>query len=279
MTKSKGNHNRGLLSYLPWRFKFGRQVKRDPLPSIYPLPLPSTRLPIYERPLPQQQTDCPFLHLPPELRQCIYDEVLGGRFIAVGLVASRTLGHCIVHSAYYELPSPDEPVSLRGLLRTDSINTTLLLSCRQVYLEALPTIHRYNTFGIHVCQLETVIASGWGAHCLPDICSLHLYHDYRSTPAPPWSAVFQLLRQMRLNKLVFEFAFQLLEWSELSPQRDVFNTAWGRGVLSMKGLGLRTFRLYFTAGDPPEAPVYRATITDRFCRAIIRPGMEEKDLA
>jgi hypothetical protein len=47
----------------------------------------------------------------------------------------------------------------------------------------------------------------------------------------------------------------------------------------MKGLGLHTFRLYFTAGDPPEAPVYRATITDRFCRAIIQPGMEEKDLA
>jgi hypothetical protein len=82
---------------------------------------------------------------------------------------------------------------------------------------------------------------------------------------------------MLLNKLVFEFAFQLLEWSELSPQRDVFNTAWGRGVLSMKGL--RAFRLYFAAGDPPEAPVYRATITDRFCRAIIRPGVEEEDLA
>ncbi|KAF8209308.1 hypothetical protein K438DRAFT_228306 [Mycena galopus ATCC 62051] len=273
MRRSRGAR-RGCL---PWSFSWLRPVeKRDPFPSLYPPLFPSRRLDIHDRLPSQQPAECTLLHLPPELRQCIYAEALGGRLIALKLVASRTHGHCVVRSEYYNLP--EDPASghlwFTRTAVTDSIHTALLLSCRQVYFEALPIMYRCNTFHFLVRELEIIVLSGLGGYCLPDIRSVYLFHNYRTMDVPPWDTTFQLLRRMRLSDLTFEFGFQLLEWTELSPRRDVLNSAWARGVLGIRGL--RTFRLSFTSGDPPEYPVYRNDITERLHRLMIEPGAEER---
>ncbi|KAJ6455964.1 hypothetical protein C8R47DRAFT_192310 [Mycena vitilis] len=86
-----------------------RRKELSPInPPIYPPLLSTTRLEIGQRRL-FEQPKCTLLRLPPELRQCIYQEALGGRLISLRLVASRSRGHTIVHSTYYELPDGSSP--------------------------------------------------------------------------------------------------------------------------------------------------------------------------
>ncbi|KAJ6567092.1 hypothetical protein B0H19DRAFT_1374410 [Mycena capillaripes] len=243
-------------------------------PTNLPPPLPSTRVDISERPLSQQPAECTLLRLPPELREYIYEHALGGRLIS--LFASRAhRGHNIVRSTYYELP--DDLYS--GLIRialapTDRIFIALLLSCRQVYLEALPIMHRRNTFHFLVHEFEVIVLSALGGYCLADIQSVYLSHNYRTMYVPPWATVFPLLHRMRLRDLTFEFDFRRLEWTEITPQRDVFNTAWGRSVLGVRNL--RAFGLFFKNGDPLEYPVYRTNIAERFRQLMVEPGADER---
>ncbi|KAJ6567095.1 hypothetical protein B0H19DRAFT_718759 [Mycena capillaripes] len=245
-------------------------------PPTYPPPLPSVRLDIRKCPPSQQPAECTLLHLPLELRQCIYEQALGGRLISLKLVASRTHGHTIVRSTYYKLPDDLHSASILvgSSPAADRISTALLLSCRQVYLEALPIMHRRNTFHFLAHELEIIVLSALGGYCLSNIRSVCLRHHYRTMNAAPWAMVFQLLHQMQLRELAFEFDFQLLEWSEITPQRDVLNTDWGRRVLGMRNL--REFGLFFTNGDPPEYPVYRTNIAERLRQLIIGSEADER---
>jgi hypothetical protein len=180
-----------------------------------------------------------------------------------------------VRSKHYALPDDlDTGTISLGSEPTDMIPIALLLSCRQVYLEALHILHRYNTFHFLVHELEVIVHSALGGFCLPDIRSVYLCHNCRTMYVPPWAVVFPLLRKMGLRNLAFEFDFQLLEWTELTPKKDIFDTAWGRGLLTMRNL--RALELFFTHGDPPEHPLYRTNVAERFRKLMIEAGADKR---
>ncbi|KAJ7131388.1 hypothetical protein C8R44DRAFT_57087 [Mycena epipterygia] len=230
---------------------------------IYPLHLPSlptNRIDIGRGPLAEQSAHCRLFLLPLEVRQCIYEAALGGRVICLKLVASRVQSTC--YEAVEGGPNTlDVPA--------DAIPAALLLSCRQVFLEALPILHRRNVFHITVHELQFVVFAGLGRHCLPDIRSIYLCHSYRlnTTYVPPWAAVFDLLQQMRLDSLAFEFEVEKLQGTELDPGRSLLDSAWGSRVVHIRNL--RRFEFFLKDGDPPQYPLYRINAVQRLQELMI----------
>ncbi|KAJ7119069.1 hypothetical protein C8R44DRAFT_789944 [Mycena epipterygia] len=232
---------------------------------IYPPHLPTNRINIGRRPLAEQPANCRLLLLPLEVRQCIYEAALGGRAICLKLVASRAHKHCVVQSTCYD--AVEDSLNTLDVL-ADAIPTALLLSCRQVYLEALPILHRRNVFHFTVHEFQVVVLAALGRHCLPDIRSVYLCHSYRRNPyVPPWAAVFELLQQMRLDSLAFEFEVEKLQRTELGPGRSLLDSAWGSRVVHIRNL--RWFEFFFKDGDPPEYPLYRINAVQRLQELMI----------
>ncbi|KAJ7700740.1 hypothetical protein B0H17DRAFT_1195590 [Mycena rosella] len=245
-----------------------------PIPPLYPLPLPANHIDISHRPQVSQPTSCYLLRLPVELRHYIYEFALGGRIIALRVAASASHRHCVVRSRCYE-PVDDADGSPNRLTSpTDRIPTALLVSCRQVYLEAPPILHKRNTYDFWVHEIEVVVAAALGQYYLEDIRSVYLRHNYATLPVPPWPTVFPLLQQMRLHRLTFEFDFQRLEFTELAPHKPVLDSAWGRLALGIRNL--RRLELFFKNGDPPEYPVYRTNVARRFRQLMIGAEADER---
>ncbi|KAF7353883.1 hypothetical protein MVEN_01074200 [Mycena venus] len=161
---------------------------------VLPQPFPKTWINIQQLARAGQPQACQFLMLPLELRQCIYKQVLGGRVVHVRLVGAYGDTRFRVQSTYYQpINNPNN-----DLQRLDNpaerILTVVLLSCCQVYLKAQSVLLQRNTFHFSVDKFEMVVLAGLGTPCLPDICSVYLYHNYRATQyVPPWAAVFPLL--------------------------------------------------------------------------------------
>ncbi|KAJ6606078.1 hypothetical protein DFH09DRAFT_1119240 [Mycena vulgaris] len=193
------------------------------------------------------------MRLPLELRQHIYELAMTGRVISLRLVEVQTdaepPGRLEVRSACYEPLDPEADGPNRLDVPADAIPTGLLLSCRQVYLEALPILHQGNTFHFHALELEDVVLAALGRYCLPDIRSVYLVHS--SCGPLPWSVVFGLLHKMRLDTLVFEFGKpKNLRFDIRTP---VLLESWPRDLLAIRTL--RRFEIFFTNGEPPEDDV------------------------
>ncbi|KAJ7119079.1 hypothetical protein C8R44DRAFT_188508 [Mycena epipterygia] len=231
---------------------------------IHPPHLPTNRIDIGRRPLAEQPANCRLLLLPLEVRQCIYEDALGGRVICLKLVVSRAHKRCVVQSTYYAAVEGG-PNTLD--VPADAIPITLLLSCRKVYLEALPILHRSNVFHFTVHEFQAVVLAALGRHCLPDIRSVYLCHSYRRNDVTTWAAVFELLQQMRLDSLAFEFEVGNLKWTELDPGRSLLDSAWGSCVVHIRNL--RRFEFFFKDGDPPEYPLYRINAVQRLQELMI----------
>ncbi|KAJ6567042.1 hypothetical protein B0H19DRAFT_1374373 [Mycena capillaripes] len=191
-------------------------------PSFSPKP----RIDIRRLPQAKQPQSCLLLKLPLEVRQCIYEQALGGRVVYLYFGA-----FCKVQAAYYQpvdYPSVN-PQKLDVLV--DPIVTTLLRCCRQLYVEAQPILLQRNIFYFPVHELEMIVLTALGTHCLPDIRSVYLYHNYRSTQfVPPWAAVFPLLQRMHLTHLMFEFELDTrIPRTPFNSHIDILEGTWAQG--------------------------------------------------
>ncbi|KAJ7656663.1 hypothetical protein B0H17DRAFT_1146099 [Mycena rosella] len=263
--------------------------QRRPRPRQYtPSPgpaRPKQYIEIPGTPQAEQPPNCHLLKLPLELRQRIYELALGGRVIglkrvrsapkpatAVSDVSSESSDYVVQSTCYEISDSPNGSSNIFGV--TEGIPTALLLSCRQVYFEALPILHRCNTFHAQVGEFEEVLLAALGRHYLPDIRNIYLCYSYSTLNSvrPQWTAVFALLRQMRLQSLTFEFQDRL-EGTELDPAGAVLDSPWARGVLGIRNL--RRFELFFKNGASSEYSQYRINLAERLREVVVQPRAKE----
>ncbi|KAJ7310583.1 hypothetical protein DFH08DRAFT_898527 [Mycena albidolilacea] len=250
----------GLLGARFWRCRTARPP---------PPPLPAARIDIRQRPLTAHHQSSYLFSLPLELRQCIYEHALGGHLVKLRLAASKGHKHYVIASMFYMPPEdPDKILNLRVHPPADEIPVALLRSCRQVYLEALPVLHRKNTFYFLAHEFHTVLLAALGEYCVHDIRNVYLRQDSVNKPGPTyasrWGAVFTLLKQMRgLECLSLELhaGVVVIDQTEPHPLGAVLGSAWGRGVLSIRGL--RRFALFFSTGDPPMLPEFSFRLSER----------------
>ncbi|KAF8209305.1 hypothetical protein K438DRAFT_1810816 [Mycena galopus ATCC 62051] len=260
-----------------------REAARPPPP-----PLPAARIDIWQRPWTEQSQSSRLLSLPLELRRCIYDHALGGRLVKLHIAASKYHKHYVIFSTCYE-PVEDPDRILRLLIQppADAIPVALLLSCRQIYLEALPILHQRNTFYFLAHEFHTAVVAALGRYCLPNLRSVYLRHDSGITALgssrpihqydSQWPAMFALLRQMRLESLVFELDPDVaIDAAEPYPHCTVLDTAWARGLLSVRGL--RRFTLLFARGGLPMLPGFNDSLLEQL-RALLTDEKADEQYA
>ncbi|KAJ7794793.1 hypothetical protein B0H14DRAFT_2922294 [Mycena olivaceomarginata] len=205
-----------------------------------PLPLPTPRIDIQHLPVKEQPQNCYLLSkLPLELRQCIFEQVLGGRLINLLVVDGPSKRRRMVWSRCYVLVDNLAHARTRNIpaAAADQLSPALLRSCRQIYTEALPILHQRNTFSFCASQLEVLVRCGLGEYCLPDIRSIYVY-EYE--PSSEWRDVFVLLHRMGLERMAFENLRRLELWL-----------------------------YYYDAGEDPE-------LVERLRGLMIGPGAEER---
>ncbi|KAJ7850677.1 hypothetical protein B0H14DRAFT_2763285 [Mycena olivaceomarginata] len=232
-----------------------------------PLPLPTPRIDIQHLPVKEQPQSCYLLSkLPLELRQCIFEQVLGGRLIDLHVVDAAWGHRRMVRSWCYILADnlAHARTRPRGIaLVASKLSIALLHSCRQIYTEALPILHQRNTFSFCASQLEVLVRCGLGEYCLPNIRSIYVY-EYG--PSLEWRDVFVLLHRMGLERVAFELKAEP-EMEELDPRIDY---SWARRVLKLRNLRrLELWLHYYDAGEYPE-------LVERLRGLMIGPGADEK---
>ncbi|KAJ6509192.1 hypothetical protein C8R47DRAFT_12663 [Mycena vitilis] len=268
----------GTMTHKPRAERPPRNIPR----TISPPPLPTPRIEIRPLPMYEQPQSFHFLNLPLELRERIYEHLLGGRLITLMVLGFPTEEHALVRSQCRLVVDHLAQDPIVKSLPADRISPTLLRSCRQVYFEALPILHQRNTFHFKADQLETIVRSGLGYYCLPSIRSVHIYHPavrnvyvYRTANATPfgpepWTGVFTILQQMNLERVAFEFpAEPEVEGPTPPTAQAVLDSHWGRGVLTLRDL--RRLEVWFQGSSTDEKGLVQT-----LQRLIIAPGADEK---
>ncbi|KAJ7490965.1 hypothetical protein FB451DRAFT_628542 [Mycena latifolia] len=256
-----------------------RQSEQRPS-SLYPPHLPSTRIDISQRRLKAQPPGSHLLRLPLELRQYIYEFVLGGRVISLKLVTSKLHKHYVVRSKFYEPAdvADGSRIRLNSDIPGERIPIALLFACRQVYLEALPILHRCNTFYFRAHEFAGIFLAALGRYCLADIRNIYLYRSYRRRVyhsfVGPWMEAFELLKQMHLDCLIFEFGVDQRDWRDLDLDMPVLNGWWTRYVVKIRNL--RRFDLWFDHADASEVPTYRTDVAQKLRDLMIGPKADER---
>ena len=128
-------------------------VEREHILRNRPSPLPSTRLNISQSALLPQ---CPegqassLLSLPLELRRLIYDLAVGGHILTLQQVGKKISIPPTVTAPYQGIPADHfiRPIVTRED-RTFFPALPLLLTCRQIYCEAIGTLYGNNTFRLY----------------------------------------------------------------------------------------------------------------------------------
>ncbi|KAJ7041902.1 hypothetical protein C8F04DRAFT_1077688 [Mycena alexandri] len=234
-------------------------------------PLPTTRIDIRQLPVANQPDSCHLLQLPLELRERIYEHILGGRLIIIELLPGEFEGvSASIWTSYYLPVDGLDFTPIHSVFRAESaaISPQFLLSCRQAYIEALPILHQRNTFHLPADHLETVVSGALGSYCLPDIRSVYLqcssyphadssylHGDSSYLHGDSSDAVVTLLQQMNLSRLAFEFQYFTLP----EPQ-----SPWGRCVLELRNL--RRLEMWGNNKD----------VVQKFRQLMIGPGADEK---
>ncbi|KAJ7860416.1 hypothetical protein B0H14DRAFT_2744690 [Mycena olivaceomarginata] len=87
--------------------------------------------------------------------------------------------------------APNDPRMVDPL---DDIPVALFLACRAVYVEALPIMHRQNTYYFGLRDLPDILQCSLGQYCLPEIRKLYIHQDYffRFPPVGLWDSVLTL---------------------------------------------------------------------------------------
>nr|GAT43722.1 predicted protein [Mycena chlorophos] len=199
-----------------------RKLQNDddphPHPSRYTRPtrLSTNRIDLAMRPC-AAQSDSLFLSLPRELRDCIYEEALGGRRVRMDVAPDHpSRRHRVVSSA-----APREEGDIRvDFDEMDPLCISLLRSCRQIYLESHSLVFSHNTFVFNSENVRACIIAGIGDWALPALRSMK-----------------------RLRRL--DFQFNQISWKKDPPiarydPREVQRSAWGQLVCELYSLeGLR----------------------------------------
>ncbi|KAJ7303766.1 hypothetical protein DFH08DRAFT_903459 [Mycena albidolilacea] len=230
-----------------------------------PLPFPTPRIDIQHLPVKEQPQSCYLLSkLPLELRQCIFEQVLGGRLIDLLVVDAASKGWRMVWSRCYVLVDNLAHARTRNIppATADQLSPALLRSCRQIYAEALPILHQRNTFSFCASHLEMLVRYGLGEYCLPDIRSVYVY-ELRPSSASGWKDVFVVLHRMGLERVAFELKAEP-EMEELDPRIEY---SWARRVLKLRNLRRLELWLYYGAGEDPE-------LVERLRGLMIGPGAD-----
>ncbi|KAJ7765670.1 glycoside hydrolase superfamily [Mycena metata] len=221
--------------------------------------LPTTRIDIRQLPMVDQPDNCHLLQLPLELRERIYEHILG-RLINFELLPGDFPGmSASIRTSWCYLPVDDlDRIPIHTMFRAESaaLSPQFLLSCRQAYIEALPILHQRNTFRFPADYLATVVSGALGSYCLPDIRSVYLQSLYYSHDhGDPSNTVVTLLQQMNVSRLAFDFQFFPIP----EPQ-----SPWGRTVLEFRNL--RRLEMW---GDNQD-------VVSKFQQLMIGPGADEK---
>ncbi|KAF7359057.1 hypothetical protein MSAN_01246700 [Mycena sanguinolenta] len=270
------------LSCIPCKAILGRGArlaKNRRAARLFPPPIPTARVDIRQRPMAEQAQNSRLLSLPPELRQLVYEHALGGRLVKIQLAASKYHTNYVFASTFYQpVDNPDKILLLQHRPPADDIPVALLLSCRQVYLEALPILHRRNTFYFLIHDFHMAAIAALGQYCLKDIRSVYLRDNSTALGIyfdSQWSAAFLLLRQMCLESLTIELpASAIVDEAKPHPHEAVLDSVWGRGIVKVRGL--QRFTLFFTRGDPPLLPGFNHSILGQL-RAIVTGEKVDED--
>ncbi|KAJ6468318.1 hypothetical protein C8R45DRAFT_1018283 [Mycena sanguinolenta] len=284
-----------LKSFLRVRFRRGR-IDPRPTPPPSPLrvtlsPLPTSRIDIHDNPLAEQLQSCLLLNLPLELRECIYDAALGGRWIKIKVEnkQDRLVGRSTWCKSFDNAEDIDGAGDIDEAGDTDSLSSdptaripiALLLTCRQVYVEALRILHQRNTFCFPALNFDRLFDSSLGRYSLPNIRRLGIYvpymygGSYDFDDQSTWPTVFPLIHEMpHLESLALDFGKTIFTASGFFVDSDVnMHTVWAHAVLGIRGL--RHFRLCikFVEGLGPER---EKEIEQRFQRLMVGSGADER---
>ncbi|KAJ7041941.1 hypothetical protein C8F04DRAFT_1390810 [Mycena alexandri] len=182
-----------------------------------------------------------------------------------------TSHHYLVRTRYYDYSRShnrlrDGPSKLG--IPVEGINPSLFLSCRQVYLEALPILYGSNTFYFLAHEVEAIVLPALGHYYLPEIRSVYLFET--TSIVPSWSGVFSVLQQMRLTTLAMCIRLDQIGRSE--GRDDPLRAFWGRGMLGIRNLAV--FELLLFAGDVDQ-PAQQELI-ERCRELMMGPEADEK---
>ncbi|KAJ7262108.1 hypothetical protein C8J57DRAFT_462199 [Mycena rebaudengoi] len=238
----------------------------------YPPPLPTRRIDIHGKEIKPQPRSCHLLSLPTELRQLIFELVLGHRIVALRLVPNKSRSRLQVHAAFYRVVKglpPSHPEFTQH--PDDKIPVAFLRVCRQVYLEGTESMHRSNTYYSDFYDFQNIILGGLGLHCLTHIRRVHMAVDYSHRDGERWYAVCQLLRQAGLEHLALEFANADLYYDPSAS--DSLNEDWCSSLLEIRGL--RTLDIRFHSQLPSGHSVM-VEACNQLRVLMVGPGADER---
>src|ERR1700761_7283086 len=177
-----------------------------------PPPLPNRCIDIQQSEILSQSPACHLLHLPAELREIIFTMVLGGLAIFIGwelepeTKRERFRAKCM--SIYH---NPENPRDVYRESQTDQITLPLLLTCRQIYLEALPALYQHNTFYVPLRIFELAMLRGLGPHSLSLIRDVHIITHHLPTRRQFSYGISDRAQDANLSPKILESACCLMQ--------------------------------------------------------------------
>nr|GAT46103.1 predicted protein [Mycena chlorophos] len=213
-----------------------------PLPLVYPPPLPTKRVDISKIPPATPAEDCHILNLPQELRLIILEDVLAGRIIQLRPIPTGSDPCRIGAGGFTKNPLNSDD----SLARVRYLGIDVVQTCRQLYLEGLPILHRKNTYSFDISDFPPLFLAALGMYCISDIRHLSLslqlddIHDEKDS-----ERAVELLHMMHLETLQLNFEF-LFRFDEVLNFLSL-DGAWAPRILAIRGL--RAFEVKF-----PERP-------------------------
>ncbi|KAF7313380.1 hypothetical protein HMN09_00493700 [Mycena chlorophos] len=228
-------------------------------PIVYPPPLPTKRIDISKTPPATPSDHCHILNLPLEVRLIILEDLLGGRIIRLRplLAKPRQIGcmtACEMHSAC--------------VFHHD---VAVIKTCRQLYLEGLPILHRKNTYYFDISDFPQLFLGGLGMYCISNIRHLCLELDVE--PDSLERAV-ELLHEMRLETLHIR-----LRHIEGVVKFMTLDGDLATRILAIRGL--RAFEVEFLKDDPRETEQRQLAtqLVADYQALMVGPQAQEKYLA
>ncbi|KAJ6482601.1 hypothetical protein C8R45DRAFT_932210 [Mycena sanguinolenta] len=212
---------------------------------------------------------------------------MGGRWIVMKVVEPVSIpgkqGQSVVRSTCYVNAEKQEDIfaeDMDGPAVEARITITLLLTCRQVYIEALPILHQRNTFCFPAEHFGVLFFSPLGRSCLQSIRHLSLYvpyqdgHSYHFDTPWTWKTVFPILKEIHIQSLELGFGNNTVAGSGPFKDSDaVLRTVWGHSVLEIRGPSHFQLSLNF---DDEVPPARGKEIEQRFQQLMIGPGADER---